>query len=92
MPETSAITTATPLLAIEGLVTSFATESGRIRAVDGIDLKVHAGKTLGLVGESGCGKSVTALSIMRLIPTPSGSIDAGTISFNGANLVTVWQP
>jgi oligopeptide transport system ATP-binding protein len=69
------------LLQIEGLEVSFGAEGGRVRAVRGLDLTVASGETLALVGESGCGKSVTALSILRLIPDPPGRIDAGTILF-----------
>jgi peptide/nickel transport system ATP-binding protein len=71
-----------PLLEISGLHTGFDTFDGRVRAVDGVDLEVHAGKTLCVVGESGCGKSVTARSILRLVED-SGSIDAGTITWHG---------
>ena len=63
-----------PLLQIENLKTEFMTDDGLVRAVDGVDLAIRAGETLALVGESGCGKSVTALSIMRLIPSPPGRI------------------
>jgi oligopeptide transport system ATP-binding protein len=61
------------LLRVENLRTSFHTRDGVIRAVDGVTLSLQQGRTLGLVGESGCGKSVTALSIMRLIDRPAGS-------------------
>jgi peptide/nickel transport system ATP-binding protein len=71
-----------PLLAISGLRTGFDTYDGKVRAVDGVDLTVHKGKTLCVVGESGCGKSVTARSILRLVEAP-GSIDAGTITWHG---------
>jgi len=71
------------LLRIEGLEVSFGAEGGRVRAVRGVDLQVAPGETLALVGESGCGKSVTALSVLRLIPEPPGRIDAGTIHFAG---------
>ncbi len=60
------------LLRVKDLKTYFFTHDGTVKAVDGINLKVSKGETLGLVGESGCGKSVTALSIMRLIPSPPG--------------------
>ena len=74
------------LLDVRGLATSFATEDGAFNAVDGVSFSVEAGKTLGLVGESGCGKSVTALSIMGLIASP-GKIAAGEIVFEGADLL-----
>src|SRR5436190_7883666 len=59
-----------PLLSVRNLAVGFQTDGGFLRAVDGISFDVHAGKTLGIVGESGCGKSVTAFSIMRLLPQP----------------------
>jgi len=74
------------LLTIENLTTAFDTEAGRIRAVEGISFTVPKSRTLGIVGESGCGKSVTALSIMRLLPRPAGTIEAGRILFNGRDL------
>jgi peptide/nickel transport system ATP-binding protein len=78
---------AEPLLQVRGLKTYFFTDEGVIRAVDGVDLTIHRGETLGVVGESGCGKSVTALSIMRLIPQPPGRIVEGQILYNGRNLL-----
>jgi peptide/nickel transport system ATP-binding protein len=75
------------LLRIRCLKTIFTTDDGTAAAVDGLDLDVRNGETLGLVGESGCGKSVTALSIMRLIPSPPGEIVAGEIMFEGADLL-----
>jgi len=78
-----------PLLSIRDLHTSFYTESGVARAVDGVSFDIGAGETLGIVGESGCGKSVTALSILRLIQPP-GRIETGSvIEFGGKNLVTL---
>ncbi len=71
-----------PLLEIKELKTYFYTEGGVVRAVDGVDFTIESEKTLGIVGESGCGKSVTALSILRLIPTPPGKIVAGEIIFH----------
>ena len=75
------------LLSIKGLVTGFDTDEGHVTAVDGISIDVQAGETLGIVGESGCGKSVTALSIMRLLPQPMGQIASGEIHFEGKDLV-----
>ncbi|MBI2162823.1 MAG: ABC transporter ATP-binding protein [candidate division NC10 bacterium] len=75
------------LLKIEGLQTHFSTEAGTVRAVDGVSLMVRKGETLGIVGESGCGKSVTALSILRLIPNPPGRIVGGRILLEGRNLL-----
>ena len=76
-----------PLLSIRDLAVEFATEQGVARAVDGVSFDVHAGETVGLVGESGCGKTVTGLSILRLIPCPPGRIAAGQIEFMGRNLL-----
>lgn len=75
------------LLSIKDLVTGFDTDEGHVTAVDGISVDVKAGETLGIVGESGCGKSVTALSIMRLLPQPMGQIASGEIHFEGKDLV-----
>jgi oligopeptide/dipeptide ABC transporter ATP-binding protein len=77
------------LLDVQDLAVEFDTEAGRVRAVDGVSFKVRAGETLGIVGESGCGKSVTALSILRLLPRPMGHIVDGRILFRGQDLVTV---
>jgi peptide/nickel transport system ATP-binding protein/oligopeptide transport system ATP-binding protein len=77
-----------PVLQLIGLETQFRTRRGVVKAVDGLDLDLHAGETFGLVGESGCGKSVTALSILRLLPKPAGRIAAGRILFDGRDLVT----
>lgn len=74
------------LLDINGLVTSFDTDSGWVRAVDGISFSVEEGKTVGLVGESGCGKTVTAMSIIDLLPKPSGNVLEGEIHFKGRDL------
>ncbi|MDB4653028.1 ABC transporter ATP-binding protein [Akkermansiaceae bacterium] len=74
------------LLDINGLVTSFDTDSGWVRAVDGISFSVEEGKTVGLVGESGCGKTVTAMSIIDLLPKPSGNVLEGEINFKGQDL------
>jgi oligopeptide/dipeptide ABC transporter ATP-binding protein len=75
-----------PLLEVKGLKTYFYTEDGVVRAVDGVSFNVYSGEVLGLVGESGCGKSVTSLSIMRLISKP-GRIDEGQILLDGQNLL-----
>lgn len=75
-----------PLLEVKGLKTYFYTEDGVVRAVDGVNFEVYPGEVLGIVGESGCGKSVTSLSIMRLISRP-GRIDAGEILLDGKNLL-----
>lgn len=77
------------LLSVKNLVTAFDTDAGRVTAVDGISFDLQAGKTLGIVGESGCGKSVTAMSIMRLLPRPAGQILGGSICFQGEDLVIV---
>ena len=74
------------LLEIHDLVTEFDTDEGIVRAVDQISFEVKPGATLGLVGESGCGKSVTALSIMQLLPNPAGRIVSGNIFFQGLDL------
>jgi peptide/nickel transport system ATP-binding protein len=75
------------LLRVENLRTQFQTAEGIATAVDGLDLSIDQGEVLGVVGESGCGKSVTALSILRLVPTPPGRISAEKILFNGKNLL-----
>ena len=75
------------LLEVRGLQTHFASERGVVRAVDGVDLRLERGRTLGIVGESGCGKSVTALSIMGLVPQPPGRIAAGEVRFEGEDLL-----
>jgi peptide/nickel transport system ATP-binding protein len=75
------------LLEVDGLTTSFIVEGGEFAAVDGVSFRLDAGSTLGLVGESGCGKSVTALSIMGLVPAPAGRIASGAIRFDGVDLL-----
>jgi peptide/nickel transport system ATP-binding protein len=75
------------LLEIRGLKTHFATDDGVVHAVDGVDLSIGPGETLGVVGESGCGKSVTALSVLKLIPMPPGKIAGGRILWRGRDLV-----
>ncbi len=76
------------LLDVRGLQTSFHTTDGIVRAVTGVDFHVDRGEVMGLVGESGCGKSVTSLSILRLI-TPPGKVEAGEVIFDGVDLMTV---
>ncbi len=74
------------LLTVEHLVTAFQTEAGSVRAVDDVSFTLRKKATLGLVGESGCGKSVTALSIMRLLPRPAGRIESGTIRLGDTDI------
>ena len=81
------MTTDTPLLEVKGLRTEFRTGGSSFAAVDGISFSLAPGETLGIVGESGCGKSVTSLSIMRLVPNPPGKITAGEIRLEGRNLL-----
>ena len=78
-----------PILQIENLSTHFETARGTVRAVDGVDLRLNEGDTLGIAGESGCGKTVLALSIMRLIPRPPGRIVSGRILFEGTDLLAL---
>ncbi|MFB5267745.1 ABC transporter ATP-binding protein [Paenibacillus enshidis] len=75
------------LLEVTGLRTEFKTAAGVIRAVDGVDLAVDKGETLGIVGESGCGKSITSLSIMQLLPKGLGKVAAGEIRLEGENML-----
>jgi len=79
----------TALLELSDLKTYFATDSGEFRAVDGVSFSVAEGRTLGIVGESGCGKSVTSLSIMGLVPKPGGRIAGGAIRFRGRDLAAL---
>src|ERR1700686_4756281 len=74
------------ILEVKHLRTSFFTEEGEVKAVDDVSFNVYQGKTLGIVGESGCGKSVTSLSIMRLIPNPPGRVVGGHIHYKGKDL------
>jgi len=87
-----AVPAARPLLEIADLQTHFFTGSGVVRAVDGVSYQVRAGETLGVVGESGCGKSVTALSILRLVADPPGRIVGGEVRFDGVNLLSLSEP
>jgi len=80
-----------PILEIDNLQTHFFTSAGVVRAVDGVSYGVRSGETLGVVGESGCGKSVTALSILRLVADPPGRIVGGTIRFAGTNLLDLTE-
>ncbi len=77
-----------PILKVQNLKTYFYTEDGEIKAVDGVDFEVYAGETLGIVGESGCGKSVTSLSILRILDE-KGKIVDGSILFNGTDLTKI---
>ena len=77
------------VLTVEDLRTYFTTRWGTVKAVDGISFDLRKGETLGIVGESGCGKSVTMLSLMRLIPIPPGRIVSGSITLDGEDLVQV---
>ena len=77
------------LLQVRGLKTRFYTQDGVVNAVNGISYDLNEGETLGIVGESGCGKSVSVLSVMRLIPTPPGRIVAGEVIFEGRDLMKV---
>ena len=78
-----------PLLRVRHLVTAFETDEGYLRAVDDVSFDVEPGRTLGVVGESGCGKSVTSLSLMRLIPSPPGIIEGGEAIFRGRDLLSI---
>jgi len=82
------VTSKKPLLEVKSLKTYFYTEDGTVRAVDGVDFEVYPGEVLGLVGESGCGKSVTSLSVMRLISAP-GKVEDGEIIFDGTDLLNL---
>ena len=77
------------LLSVEDLVVRFRTHEGAVHAVNGVSFELERGEALGLVGESGCGKSVTNLAIMRLLPKPAGRIEGGRVVFDGIDLVTL---
>jgi oligopeptide transport system ATP-binding protein len=78
-----------PLLTVEDLLVRFRTHEGTVHAVNGISFQLDEGETLGLVGESGCGKSVTSLAILRLLPKPAGRIEGGRIRFDGQDLMAL---
>jgi oligopeptide/dipeptide ABC transporter ATP-binding protein len=78
-----------PLLRVRNLAVDFSTLDGRVRAVDGVSFEVEKGETLAIVGESGCGKTVTGLAILRLIPDPPGRIVAGAVEFGGRDLLAL---
>ncbi|WP_306120695.1 MULTISPECIES: ABC transporter ATP-binding protein [unclassified Roseitalea] len=79
----------TPLLELRGLHVAFAARGGTVQAVDGVDLRVHEGETIGIVGESGCGKSATARAILRLLPANAARIGPGEIRFSGRDLLAL---
>ena len=89
-PVTSSAVRATkPLLRVEGLRTTFLSRAGAVHAVNGISYQLAAGEALGIVGESGCGKSVSALSLMRLLPEPPARVEADAIEFDGVDLLAI---
>ena len=79
------------LLDIRGLKTWFKTDDGMVRAVDGVDLHIDRGETVGVVGESGCGKTVTARSVLKLIDMPPGRFEGGQILWQGRDLIPLGQ-
>ena len=80
---------AAPLLEVDGLKTYFDLRHGVVKAVDGVSFTLAAHETLAIVGESGCGKSITALSLMRLVPDPPGRIAGGSVKLDGVDLLTL---
>ncbi|MGL5462913.1 MAG: ATP-binding cassette domain-containing protein, partial [Aeromonas veronii] len=78
-----------PILEVRDLEVEFAVDDGKIKVLDGVSFKVAPGQTLGIVGESGCGKSVTSLAIMGLLPKPHGQVVAGSIRFQGEELLSL---
>jgi peptide/nickel transport system ATP-binding protein len=88
----SAVPAAAPLLEVDALQTWFFTRDGVVRAVDGVSFSVFSGETLAVVGESGCGKSVTSLSILRLIASPPGRVVGGRVMFEGRDLLGLSEP
>src|SRR5918992_95284 len=85
--EAASVDSMADLLQVKNLQTSFFTPEGEVRAIDGVSFEIGEGKTIGLVGESGCGKSVTSLSIMRLVSSPPGKIVGGEILYRGRDLL-----
>ena len=83
------MSTGSPILEVKNLKTHIRTENGTVKAVDGIDFSLYEGETLGIVGESGCGKSMTSLSVMGLLPQPMAFIAEGSILFNGRDLTSL---
>lgn len=83
------MTSREPLLSVENLVVEFKTDKGTVRAVNEVSFHVNPGETLGIVGESGCGKSVTSLSVLGLVPSPPGKVVSGSIMFAGRDLTKV---
>src|SRR4051812_27534624 len=81
-----------PLLDVKDLRIAFKTERGQIRPVQGVSFSIYAGQTVALVGESGCGKSVTSLSILRLIPSPPGKVLGGEVLLEGRDLLKLSEP
>ncbi len=79
------------IIKIKGLKTYFHTDDGVVKAVDGVDFDIRKGETMGLVGESACGKTVTSLSIMRLVESPPGKIEEGEVLYKGENLLKISQ-
>ena len=77
------------LLSVHDLVVRFRTHDGTVHAVNGVSFDLDQGETLGLVGESGCGKSVTNLAVMRLLPSPAGRIEGGQVVFEGQDLLSL---
>jgi peptide/nickel transport system ATP-binding protein len=81
-----------PLLEVRGLKLSFGTEEGRVQALFGVSFELANGETLGLVGESGCGKSITAMSVLRLLQSPPAAVEGGEIRFRGRDLLALPEP
>src|SRR5665213_1033640 len=88
-PASTDISNVEPLLVVDGLRTYFDLRHGVVKAVDGVSFALQPGETLAIVGESGCGKSITALSLMRLVPDPPGRIAGGSVTLAGVDLLTL---